>query len=102
LTHSVSALGTESFLSDEENPPKDYITIGTFANMNAMAWKKDEGLDCSKHDKDSLELINCNLQVYGGAIETAAAEKVDLLVFPEGYSTIGSPQSDGFYDSIPE
>jgi hypothetical protein len=77
------------------------MKIGTFANMNAMAWKKGDEYECSKHDKDSLELIKCNLQVYESAVVTAASAEVDMLVFPEGYGTIGSPTSDGFYDLTP-
>jgi hypothetical protein len=101
FTSSVQALSTESFLGPDVDPPKDYIRIGTFANMNPTAWKKGDEYECSKHDEDTIELINCNLQVYEAAVATAAGVGIDLLVFPEGYGTIGTPTLDGFYDSLP-
>lgn len=43
-------------------------------------------------------MIMCNLQVYEAAAAAAAAQKVELLVYPEGYSLSGSPLKTGFFE----
>ena len=72
------------------------IHIGVLAEHDSSAWESEYG--CVGLISDHRKRIECNLDVYEAAVETASTVGVKMLLLPEGYGLGASSKPWGFFE----
>ena len=72
------------------------LRIGVLAEHDSSAWAPEKG--CIGLINDHRKRIECNLEVYASAVETASKSGVQMLVMPEGYGLGASTKPWGFFE----
>jgi len=74
------------------------VKVGVLSRHDPAAWSSESQCLAGAN----LDLIQCNLEVYGAAVAEAAASQVELLVFPEGYGLSNTIARSGFFEPFDE
>lgn len=76
------------------------VTVGVFAapGIFGRSWNRHAPNGCGHAEGQARHV--CNLAVYKSAIDTAAAEGVELLVFPESYSLGDWAPTSRYYEPL--
>ena len=74
------------------------LRVGVLADHDSTAWAAEKG--CVGLINDHRKRIECNLEVYESAIESAAKEGVQMLVLPEGYGLGASSKPWGYFEPL--
>lgn len=73
------------------------MRVGVLGDNDNSAWSKESTPDCATGSV--RQKVGCNLRIYEAAITTAAAEGVQVLVFPE-YGLGGTNGKSGFFEPV--